>query len=149
MEMTFGELTQGRIDAASFILSLFSMFFTICSAYIAALYFFLGVAPFPLRLLAFFVLSMSFLFLGGMAFTISDLVEVVISNWERADIPLSSQQAVREWLAHLGGSFEFYYVGALLGWGCAFIVYLALAYLTFGYRWKQPETVSTTRNLSG
>ena len=139
MEMTFGELTQGRIDAASFILSLFSMFFTICSAYIAALYFFLGVAPFALRLLAFFVLTVSFLFLGGMAFTISDLVEVVISNWEQAEIPLSSQQAVREWLAQLGGSFEFYYVGALLGWGCAFIVYLALAYLTFGYRWRSAD----------
>jgi hypothetical protein len=141
MEMTFGELTQGRIDAASFILSLFSMFFTICSAYIAALYFFLGVAPFALRLLAFFVLSVSFLFLGGMAFTISDLVEVVISNWEQAEIPLSSQQAVREWLSQLGGSFEFYYIGALLGWGCAFIVYLALAYLTFGYRWNQRGAV--------
>ena len=139
MEMTFGELTQGRIDAASFILSLFSMFFTICSAYIAALYFFLGVAPFALRLLAFFVLTVSFLFLGGMAFTISDLVEVVISNWEQAEIPLSSQQTVREWLAQLGGSFEFYYVGALLGWGCAFIVYLALAYLTFGYRWRSAD----------
>jgi len=138
MEMTFGELTQVRIDAASFILSLFSMFFTICSAYIAALYFFLGVAPFALRLLAFFVLTVSFLFLGGMALTVSDLVEVVITHWEQAEIPLSSQQTVREWLARLGGSFQFYYFGALLGWGCAFIVHLALAYLTFGYRWKQP-----------
>ncbi len=136
MEMTFGELAQGRIDAVSFILSLFSMFFTICSAYIAALYFFLGVAPFALRLLAFFVLTVSFLFLGGMAFTVSDLVEVVISNWEQADIPYNSQQTVREWLTQLGGSFQLYYVGALLGWGCAFIVYLALAYLTFGYRWR-------------
>lgn len=149
MEMTFGELAQGRIDAVSFILSLFSMFFTICSAYIAALYFFLGVAPFALRLLAFFVLTVSFLFLGGMAFTVSDLVEVVISNWEQADIPLSSQQPVREWLMQLGGSFQFYYLGALLGWGCAFIVYLSLAYLTFGYRWKQREIVSPTRTLSG
>jgi len=149
MEMTFGELAQGRIDAVDFILSLFSMFFTICSAYIAALYFFLGVAPFPLRALAFFVLSVSFLFLGGMAFTVSDLVEVLVTNWEQADIPLSSQQPVREWLIQLGGSFQFYYLGALLGWGCAFIVYLSLAYLTFGYRWKQRETVSTTRSVSG
>jgi len=149
MEMTFGELSQGRIDAVSFILSLFSMFFTICSAYIAALYFFLGIAPFALRLLAFFVLTVSFLFLGGMAFTISDLVEVLVTNWEQAEIPLSSQQTVRAWLAEMGGSFQFYYVGALLGWGCAFIVYLSLAYLTFGHRWKQPETVSTTQTSSG
>ncbi len=137
MEMTLGELTQGRIDAVSFILSLFSMFFTICSAYIAALYFFLGVAPLALRLLAFFVLTVSFLFLGGIAFTVSDLVEILVTNWEQADIPLSSQQTVREWLAQWGGSFQFYYIGALLGWGCAVTVYLALAYLTFGYRWKQ------------
>jgi len=149
MEMTFGELTQGRIDAVSFILNLFSMFFTICSAYIAALYFFLGVAPLALRLLAFFVLTVSFLFLGGMAFTVSDLVEVLVMNWEQAEIPLSSEQAVREWLARMGGSFQFYYLGALLGWGVAFIVYLSLAFLTFGYRWTQRETASTTRTLSG
>jgi hypothetical protein len=149
MEMTFGELTQGRIDAVSFILSLFSVFFTIVSAYIAALYFFLGSARMTLRLLAFFVLTVSFLFLGGMAFTVSDLVEVLVTAWEGADIPLSEEHAVRGWLAELGSSFEFYYIGALLGWGVAFIVYLSLAYLTFGYRWKQPETVSTTRTLSG
>ena len=136
MEMTFGELSQSRIDAMSFILSLFSMFFTICSAYIAALYFFLGVAPLALRMLAFFVLTVSFLFLGGMAFTVSDLVEVIVQNWEQADIPLSSQQPVREWLIRLGGSFQFYYIGAFVGWAVAFIVYLALAYLTFGYRWR-------------
>lgn len=138
MEMTFGELTQGRIDAAGFILSLFSMFFTVVSAYIAALYFFLGTAGPGLRLLAFFVLTVSFLFLGGLALTVSDLVEVLITAWEGADIPLSEQHTVRAWLAQLGGSFEFYYIGALLGWGVASIVYLALAYMTFGYRWKQP-----------
>jgi hypothetical protein len=140
MEISFAELAQGRIDALTFILSLFSMFFTICSAYIVALYFFLGVAPFSLRLLAFFVLSISFLFLGAMSFTVSDIVEVLIMNWDKADIPLSSEQTVRAWMARLGGNFEFYYIGALLGWAVAFIVYLALAYLTFGYRWKQPST---------
>ncbi|RIA56505.1 hypothetical protein [Dichotomicrobium thermohalophilum] len=149
MGMEFSELTQGRIDALTFILSLFSVFFTIVSAYIAALYFFLGIAPLPLRLLAFFVLSVSFLFLGAMSFTVSDIVEVLVMNWENANIPLTSQQAVRSWMAQVGSNFDFYYVGALLGWAVAFIVYLALAYLTFGYRWKQPETVSTTRTLSG
>lgn len=143
MEFSFAELTQGRIDALTFILSLFSVFFTIVSAYIAALYFFLGVAPFPLRALAFFVLSVSFLFLGAMSFTVSDIIEVLITDWDKVEIPLNSQQTVRGWMAQLGGSFEFYYFGALLGWGVAFIVYLVLAYLTFGYRWKQPRAVST------
>jgi len=136
MEMTFGELTQGRIDVVSFILSLFSVFFTIVSAYIAALYFFLGAAGFGLRLLAFFVLTVSFLFLGGLAFTVSDLIEALIAAWNRADIPITSEQRLRGLFFVNGSNFYFYYVGALLGWAVAFIVYLALAYLTFGYRWR-------------
>ena len=102
MEMTFGELTQGRIDVVAFVLSLFSVFFTIVSAYIAALYFFLGASGLGLRLLAFFVLTVSFLFLGGLAFTVSDLIEVIIAAWNQADIPITSEQrlarhAVRQW----------------------------------------------------
>jgi hypothetical protein len=136
MEITFGELAQGRIDVVAFVLSLFSVFFTIVSAYIAALYFFLGASGLGLRLLAFFVLTVSFLFLGGLAFTVSDLIEVIIAAWNRADIPITSEQRLRGMLFVNGSNFYFYYVGALLGWGVAFIVYIALAYLTFGYRWQ-------------
>lgn len=136
MEMTFGDLTQSRIDVASFILALFSVFFTIVSAYIAALYFFLGASGLGLRLLAFFILTMSFLFLGGMAFTVSDLIEVIIAAWNRAEIPVTSPERLRGLLFLNGSNFIFYYVGALLGWAVAFIVYVALAYLTFGYRWR-------------
>lgn len=136
MGITAGELVQGRIDVVSFILSLFSVFFTIVSAYIAALYFFLGASGLGLRLLAFFVLTVSFLFLGGLAFTVSDLIEVIIAAWNRADIPVTSDQQLRALLFFNGSNFYFYYIGALLGWAVAFIVYLALAYLTFGYRWQ-------------
>lgn len=136
MEITAGELVQGRIDVVGFILSLFSMFFTIVSAYIAALYFFLGAAGLGLRLLAFFVLTVSFLFLGGLAFTVSDLIEVIIAAWNQAGIPVTSEQRLRGLVLADGSNFHFYYFGALLGWAVAFIVYLALAYLTFGHRWR-------------
>ncbi|WP_088344553.1 MULTISPECIES: hypothetical protein [Rhodomicrobium] len=131
---------SARFEAVTFILALFSVFFTIVSAYIAGLYFFLARAPLPLKMLAFFILTMSFLFLGGLAFAISDLVEVVISNWDRANIPVTDRETIRQWLFGLAGDFMLYYVGAILGWAVAFAVYLSLFYLTFFYRWTLART---------
>lgn len=133
--MDVANVIDARFDAVAFILDLFSAFFTIVSAYIAGLYFFLARAPLPLKMLAFFILTMSFLFLGGLAFGISDLIEVVISSWERANIPVTEREALRQWMFERAGSFDLYYIGAILGWGVAFAVYLSLFYLTFFYRW--------------
>lgn len=140
VSMDVANVIAARFDAVTFILALFSAFFTIVSAYIAGLYFFLARAPLPLKMLAFFILTMSFMFLGGLAFGISDLIEVVISNWDRANIPVAEREAVRQWIFDRAGNFELYYVGAILGWGVGFLVYLSLFYLTFFYRWTLGRT---------
>jgi hypothetical protein len=129
------ELMEARWLGASFILSLFSVFFGVVSAYIAGLYFVLSKATLALRMLAFFVLTMGFLFLGGMAISVTDLIEVMAVGWDSVDIPLAKGQVVRAFITQIGGSMQIYFVGALLGWAVAFIVYIALAYLTFFYRW--------------
>jgi hypothetical protein len=48
---------------------------------------------------------------------------------------------VRTFITWIGGSMQLYFIGALLGWTVAFIVYIALAYLTFFYRWPQRGAV--------
>jgi len=133
--MSKAELMEVRWLGAGFILSLFSVFFGVVSAYIAGLYFVLSKATLALRLLAFFVLTMGFLFLGGMAISVTDAIEVMAVAWDGIDIPLAKGQVVRAFIAQIGGSMRLYFVGALLGWAVAFIVYIALAYLTFFYRW--------------
>jgi len=138
--MTEANIIELRLLAAGFIMSLFSVFFGVVSAYIAGLYFFLHKATLSLRLMAFFVLTMGFLFLGGMAVSISDIIEVLITTWDKMNIPLSSGETLRGWITRLGSNFQLYYVGAVLGWAVAFVVYLALAYLTFFYRWPTPHS---------
>ena len=134
--MTQAEIIEMRWLGAEFILSLFSVFVGLVSAYIAGLYFFLSKASLALRLLAFFVLTIGFLFLGGMAISVTDIIEVLIPAWDRLELPLLKEQAVRTLIVQLGGSsLKLYVVGATLGWAIALFVYLALAYLTFIYRW--------------
>jgi hypothetical protein len=133
--MTVAEIMEVRWLGAGFILSLFSVFFGVVSAYIAGLYFFLSKASLALRLLAFFVLTMGFLFLAGMAISVTDIIEVMAVDWDNLKIPPAKGQVVRAFISQIGGSLQLYFVGALLGWAVAFIVYIALAYLTFFYRW--------------
>ncbi len=133
--MSEAEIIEVRWLGAGFILSLFSVFFGVVSTYIAGLYFFLKKATLALRLLAFFVLTMGFLFLAGMAISVTDIIEVMAVAWDGLNIPPAKGQVVRAFISQIGGSLQLYFVGALLGWAVAFIVYIALAYLTFVYRW--------------
>ena len=55
--MSEAELMQGVFSSIQVVISLFSTFFAMISAYIAGLYFFLNRAPVALKLLAFFLLS--------------------------------------------------------------------------------------------
>jgi hypothetical protein len=133
--MSKAEIMEVRWAGAGFILSLFSVFFGIVSAYIAGLYYFLSKAGLALRMLAFFVLTISFLFLGGMAISVTDIIEVMIVDWDKLAIPPVKGQVVHAFITQIGGSVQLYFIGAVLGWAVAFIVYVTLGYLTFFYRW--------------
>ena len=65
--MTEAEIMQAFLASGQVVISLFSMFFAMISAYIAGLYFFLNQAPVALRLLAFVLLSVGLVFLGAAA----------------------------------------------------------------------------------
>ena len=65
--MSEAEVMQGVFSSVQVVISLFSTFFAMISAYIAGLYFFINRAPFALKLLAFFLLSIGLVFLAGAA----------------------------------------------------------------------------------
>jgi hypothetical protein len=113
------------------------MFFTMTSAYIAGLYFFLHRAPFALRLLAFGLLSIGLVFLGGSAATLQKMQEGLFRAWAKLPAPIISISELRNPVSVTLplDDISMQEVGVALGWITAGSVYLALAYLTFIYRW--------------
>ena len=79
--MTEAEILQLSFSANEAIAGLFSIFFGIVSAYIAGLYFFLQNAPFTLRLIAFALLTIGFLFLGQAMAGVEVRVIALVEAW--------------------------------------------------------------------
>jgi hypothetical protein len=128
---------QGLMGSAQVVISVFSMFFAITSAYIAGLFFFLNRAPLSLRLLAFLLLSVGLVFLGGSALTQQRIQEQLFAAWSKLPAPAIAVDMVRNPLQMaLPGGLPMQDTGVVMGWVTALGVYLALGYLTFFYRWK-------------
>jgi hypothetical protein len=137
------EILQALYSSIAAVMALFSMFFTMTSAYIAGLYFFLHRAPLALRLLAFGLLSIGLVFLGGSAATLQKMQEGLFGAWAKLPAPMISITELRNpipmTLPIPGISMQ--EVGVAIGWITASGVYLALAYLTFIYRWGPRDAV--------
>ena len=151
--MSEAELLQLRFAAIDTVLSVFSMFFGIVSAYIAGLYFFLHKAPMALRMTGFGLLSAGFVFLGSLTLSIQRVTTGIIDAWSRVADPVTRISSLREmelpdfvksfamtidaslWPSDVDG----YLIGVLLGWVVAFAVYGALAYMTFVHRWRRAD----------
>lgn len=147
--MSEAELLQLSFATNDAMMAVFSMFFAIVSAYLAGLYFFLNRSPGPIKVLAFGLLSAAFLFLGQAMAGIESRAKGIIAAWktienpvtgirdlEQLAIPLPLQFVIdNRQIAAL--SYDGFTVGSIMGWIVAASVYLALAYLTFFYRWPQ------------
>jgi hypothetical protein len=130
--MTEAEISNQLLALSGLALSGVSVFFTMFSGYIVALYFFLHRAPFAVRLAVFVFLTFSFLYLAVFAS-------------EMSNHALGLHQA----LADLGGHAQLSAGGrALLAgdlnlnlrWMNASalgVTYLVLVYLTFFFRWAE------------
>lgn len=134
--MSEAEILQSLFDAIDAVLVVFSTFFAIVSGYVAALYFFLARAPIILRMMAFALLSIGLVFLGGTATVIQKLQEGLFSAWDRLERPIVPLQDLRNPVPglHVAG-FSQQEIGVGIGWAVALAVYVALFYLTFLYRW--------------
>ena len=128
---------QALIGSIQVVVGVFSMFFAIASAYIAGLFFFLNRAPLSLRLLAFFLLSIGLVFLGGSALIQQRLQEELFAAWAKVPAPAIAVEVLRNPLAlGLPAGLSMQDAGIIVGWVTALGVYLALGYLTFFYRWQ-------------
>jgi hypothetical protein len=137
--MSEAEVMQGVFSSVQVVISLFSTFFAMISAYIAGLYFFLNRAPLALKLVAFFLLSIGLVFLAGAALSQQRLQVGLLAAWGKMASPAIAVDAVlrNPFPVSLPLGWSFYDVGVNVGWLTALCVYLALGYMTFFYRWKE------------
>lgn len=136
--MTESELLQALYASTQTIISLFSMYVTIVSAYVAGLYLFLKDAPLALRLLAFLLLSVALAFLGGAAAIQQVAQDAIFAAWAKLPNPSIPIGVLLNRLpsAEIHG-IPLRLVGISLGWGAAISIYLSLAFMTFCYRWQK------------
>lgn len=137
--MTEVEILTVRNDLTEIVISVVSVSFGMISAYIAGLWLFLRRAPFGLRMLAFFMLSMGLAFMGALTAGVNDLLAGTERAWAKlpqkvTGVPGFGNEAP-DWLY----GFTLYEAAAALGGLAFFGIYLALFYLTFLYRWPQSE----------
>ncbi len=144
--MSETELTQQLFNAIGMVLTIFSLFFSLVSGYLAALYLFLARAPMALRLVAFALLSIGLVFLGGVTMTVQNIQNGLFAAWAKLPTPTMRVYQLRN-PVHVAALNDYGWTlqeaGVALGWAVAVCVYVALAYLTFIYRWdgetKAPE----------
>lgn len=138
--MSEAEIMQGLFTAIGAVLNIFSMFFAIVSGYVVALYLFLARAPILLRLVAFGLLSVGLVFLGGTAAVVQRMQDGLFVAWAKLGSPLIDVVDLRNplplpELAMAGMSQQ--QLGVAIGWAVAIAVYAMLAYMTFLYRWPK------------
>ncbi|MFY0614505.1 MAG: hypothetical protein JXQ99_23445 [Hyphomicrobiaceae bacterium] len=145
--MTEAEILQLSFSANEAVASLFSIFFGMVSAYIAGLYFFINRAPATIKVIAFTLLTMGFLFIGqsmsGIELRILGLVRAWaelqqtatgISQLNNPMLPVPVRDLLNSYGVHVA-SYGGTRLGIYSGWVLSMLVYLALLYATFFYRW--------------
>ena len=133
--MSETEILQIAVSLAETLLSVFSVFFAIVSAYIVALYLFLHQAPQILKMLAFFLLTMAFVVVAAMGGHMQYLSEGIHVAWAALPNKATGMNSlgppfISRTLLVDGRVFT-----AWTAWSLYGIVYILLAYMTFIYRW--------------
>ena len=137
-------MMQSLFASIQAVVSLFSTFLAMISAYVAGLYFFLNRAPLALKFFAYFLLSIGLAFLGAAALIQQRLQEGLFAAWAKLSSPAISVEMVRNPVPislPLGLSLQ--EIGIAIAWITALGMYLGLGYMTFLYRWKSSETTDT------
>ena len=133
--MSEAEILAIRNDVTGLVISVVSVSFGMISAYIAGLWLFLREAPISLRLLAFGLLSCGLAFMGALTAGLNSLLIGTDHAWAKLTTRASDIESFGDarppWLHGL----SLYEASAALGALAFGAIYLALAYLTFVYRW--------------
>jgi hypothetical protein len=134
--MTEAEILSNAIQAAQATAAVFSLFLTIVSAYIAALYFFLNRAP-CLRTMAFVLLSIAFVALGALALNMQYLGEGLHTAWLKLPQKATGMEVLGPPIVVRSLFLNGREAASWAAWALGGVVYVALTYLTFLYRWPQ------------
>lgn len=133
--MSEAEILGVRNDVTGLVISVVSVSFGMISAYIAGLWLFLREAPISLRPLAFGLLSCGLAFMGALTLGLNGLLIGTDNAWAKLTTRASDIESFGDarppWLDGL----SLYEASAALGALAFGAIYLALAYLTFVYRW--------------
>ncbi len=138
--MSEHEILNFRNEVTALVISIFTLGFSMVSAYIAGLWFFLKGAGTPMRLVAFALLSTGLAFAGTMAFGLNELLLGSERAWTKLQsnsIGLPGFGSERPlWLFGLSPYEVTAGIGALV-FGA---IYVALLVLTFFYRWPHADS---------
>lgn len=133
--MTEAEILANAIQAGQAATAILSLFFAIVSAYIVGLYLFLHKAPFGLRLMAFVLLTISMLAMGALAWNMQYMGEGMHNAWLKLPQKSTGLDVLGPPIVVESIFLDGRMAAAWAGWVLDGFVYLALAYLTFIYRW--------------
>lgn len=135
--MTEAELTEQLLAANEQIYLAISVWFTVISAYILGLYWFLHKSSLLLRLEAFFVFT---LVLGFLAVTSFGLARHSIGiNLALSELSQTTELSALGKMAIEGTAKNVYTVLTQGSFVIAAIVYLGLFYMTFFHRWDEAK----------
>jgi hypothetical protein len=143
MVMDEAKIMELLTDNTANVLGLLSIYFTVVSAYIAALYYFLHRAPVLMKAAAITMLTGALMFLGFAALGIERMLSGLF--FAMAALPAEARHALapnHSGLFSAGAEVlltNAYAFGVWLGWVMAALVYMAMVYLTFVHHWSPRE----------
>src|SRR6516164_7126954 len=126
--MTESEILQNALQGAQVALGIFSVFLSIVSAYIVALYLVLRTAPATLKLLAFGILSIALLTLCAMAYNLQYLGEGMHTAWKALPAKSSQMPTLGPPLIVRSLFLDGSVATTWIAWSLGTLVYIALAY---------------------
>jgi hypothetical protein len=133
--MTEAEILSVRNEVTAIVVSVTGFSFTMISAYIAALWFFLKDAPFALRAITFVLLTFGLAFMGAMSAGLNDLLLATETAWGKLGKTATELPGFGNERPDFLTGFTLYEAAAALGAIVFVLIYLALFYLTFIYNW--------------
>ncbi len=138
--MSEAEVVEQLVQFTNLLLAGVSVFFTVISAYVAALNYFIGGANFMARLLSFLFVTFVLAMLGSIMLGAQLMHDGLIARLDEIREETGLSAAGRAALANAqvadAGGFT---VDALVRygvWGAMGLVIVVFAYLTFVHRWK-------------
>jgi hypothetical protein len=147
--MSEAEVVEQLVEFTNIVLMGVSLIFSVVSAYIVALNYFIGSANFIARFGSFLfitlVLGMLMVVMAGAQATQTGLVDRLRELAERGELTAAGRAVLANSAPDLGVTMQYSIDDAIrvciwIGFG---FIYLALAYLTFLHRWT-PDAIPVT-----